>query len=73
MNDLFTSNQIGRFCIHLATNTLCIVRNVGWYKGGLDYGLLVPRKDEKGNVEFCDAVYSQQEIELLNIWIEPIK
>ncbi len=67
--DLFTDNQIGRCCVHIATDTVCIIKKVEWYKGQLDYSVLVPQNDNKGKTIFCDATYSQTEIVLLEIWV----
>ena len=67
--DLFTINQKGRFCIHKATNEMCVVKKAEWFRGHLTYDLLVPQKDEKGKLILCNATYSENEIELLNIWI----
>lgn len=70
--DLFTQNQKGRFCVHLATDTVCIVKDAHWFKDSLSYSVLVPQKDEKGKPIFCDATYSEKEIQLLDVWIEQI-
>lgn len=70
--DLFTQDQKGRCCVHLKTETVCIVKKAMWYKGELNYKVLVPQKDEKGKPIFCDATYSEKEIQLLDAWIEQI-
>lgn len=68
--DLFTDNQLARYCIHLATGTMCIIIKAEWYKGQLDYSVLIPQKNEKDQTIFCNATYSQNEIDLLDLWIE---
>ncbi len=51
--DIFTHNVKGRICLHLETNTPCIVLKSQWFRGGLDYDVLVPQKDDKGNMIFA--------------------
>ncbi len=65
MSDLFTS-AVGGLAVHKATNTLCIITNVEWFKSGYDYTLAVPQKDSKGKVTFCHATYTQNEIEIIS-------
>lgn len=61
--DLFSS-LVGRPCLHIATETICLIKNTSWYKGRMDFHVLVPMKDDKGKIEFCDAVYSERELKL---------
>ncbi len=60
--DLFTSQPM-KPILHVATNTVCLLKSVEWYNGELSYNLLVPQKDEKGVLHFCNATYSEREIE----------
>ena len=69
MDDLFTENQKGRIAVHLATDSLVIILFADWYKGGLNYKVLVPMKDEKDKTIFCNATYSEYELELLDKWV----
>lgn len=71
--DLFTINESGRFCVHKATGTLMIIKKAKWFKQQVDYCCLVPQEDVKGIRIFCDATYSADEIELLDMWIEEVK
>ena len=66
MNDLFTSDRLGELCVHIATETLCIIRDAVWFKGELHYSVLVPMRNEKGEMIFCGATYSESEIEIIN-------
>ena len=69
MDDLFTDNQKGRIAVHLATDSLVIILFADWYKGGLHYKVLVPIKNEKDKPIFCNATYSENELELLDKWV----
>lgn len=67
--DLFTQNQTGRIGVHLKADALIIIKNCYWNKGILNYNTLVPMLDEKDKQVFCDATYSENEIELLDFWV----
>ena len=69
MEDLFTDNQKGRIAVHLATDSLVIILFADWYKGCLNYKVLVPMKDEKDKTIFCNATYSGKELELTDSWV----
>ena len=62
--DLFTCVN-GRPCIHLATETIIIIKSANWYNGNLNYNCLIPEINEKGKLEFCSASYSETEIILI--------
>ncbi len=62
--DLFTQN-IGRKALHKASNTLCLVVAVEWYLNSYHYTLAVPQKDSKGKIMFCNATYTEKEIEVI--------
>ncbi len=64
MHDLFTQS-VGRFAIHKASKTICIITKVAWFKNGYDYTLAIPQKDNKGKVEFCHATYKETEIKII--------
>jgi hypothetical protein len=68
--DLFTQISVGRFCLHKKTQTVMLIKKSEWFRGELDYNVLVPGKDEKGKVNYCSATYTENEIELLDLWIE---
>lgn len=70
MVDLFTQNSAGRFCIHKKTGTVMLIKKAEWFRGQLDYDVIVRDKDEKGKINYCSATYSENEIELLDLWIE---
>lgn len=69
MEDLSTENQKGRIAVHLATDSLVIILFADWYKGCLNYKVLVPMKDEKDKPIFCNATYSEKELELTDSWV----
>ena len=50
-------------------DSLVIILFADWYKGGLNYKVLVPMKDEKDKTIFCNATYSEYELELLDKWV----
>jgi len=70
--DLFTQNNLGRLAVHLETESVVVVKNTYWYKGILKYKVLVPMEDDhkKGKEVYCDATYSESEIQLLDCWIK---
>ncbi len=64
MFNLFTQN-IGRKAIHRASNTACLVVDVKWYLNSYHYTLAIPQEDGKGKIIFCNATYSEKEIEIV--------
>ncbi len=65
MKDIFTDRMRGRPAVHIATDSVVIIKNVEWYRGQLSYDVAVPQEDKKGKPIFCDATYSQNEIKIL--------
>ena len=66
MSDLFTLNRLGELCVHIATDTLCIIRDATWIRGELHYSVFIPMRNEKRGMIFCEATYSESEIEIMN-------
>lgn len=64
MKDLFTSVK-GKTAYHIASDSIVIVLGANWYRGRLSYDVAVPQKDDKGKIVFCNATYSENEIEVI--------
>lgn len=58
------SQLVGAIAIHKATQSPVIIKSYDWYNNQMDFEVLVPMIDEKGKIEFCNAVYSQNELVL---------
>jgi hypothetical protein len=46
-----------------ATQTAVWVKSFSWHNNQLDFDCIVPQIDEKGKITWCNATYSQNEIE----------
>lgn len=70
--DLFTHNLTGRFAVYKKTSAVVMIRTGFWFRGSMNYDVLVPEMSEKGKINFCHATYSASEIDLLDIWLNDI-
>ena len=64
--DLFTQDNRGRIAVHVATDTVIILLFSKWMRGWLHHSVLVPQRGGNGLLVFCNATYSDYELELTN-------